>query len=273
MATETLELILNAQDNASAAIDMVGQRLETVADEADDAMGSIEGLNTDIRQAGDETQAFGDQGTAAVIPLGGAFAALGPKVLAAGAAFIGVGVAVSTLARLSTGLFNLWRESEETLDRFRLSLGSAGVSAEGVDEKLRTLRDTVRFSTLTAFREAAPRIANLFARLPIEAQARVDELANILTDLNVLPDGEALTFAVELELGTPDFTQIENVAQGLGLAEGALGLENIFNADAQGRVDALLGYIDGEVLPRLSDLGTSEHKPRQGVGRVLVGTW
>ena len=45
MATETLQLILNAQDNASQSIQMVGQQLEDVANEADEAMGSIEGLN------------------------------------------------------------------------------------------------------------------------------------------------------------------------------------------------------------------------------------
>ena len=188
-----------------------------------------------------------------MLPLGGAFAALGPKVLAAGAAFVGVGASISVLTRLSTGLFNLWRESEETLDRFRLSLASAGVGADAVDEKLRTLRDTVRFSTLTAFREAEPRIANLFARLPIEAQTRVDELANILTDLNVLPSGEALTFSVQLELGVPDFTQLETVAQGIGEAAGSIALEDIFNEDAQGRVQALVDYIDANVIPRLSE--------------------
>ena len=171
MATETLQLILNAQDNATGALDMIGARLEAVADEADDAMSSIDGLNTDIRQTGEDAQVTGNQGTAAILPLGGAFAALGPKVLAAGAAFVGVGVAVSTLSKVSAGLFNLWRESEETLDRFRVSLAAAGVGTDAVDEKLRTLRDTVRFSTLTALTEAEPRIANLFARLPIEAQA------------------------------------------------------------------------------------------------------
>ena len=251
MTTETLQLILNAQDNASGAIQMVGQQLGAVADEADEAMSSIEGVNTDIQKTGADAQEAGAQGTAAILPLGGAFAALGPKVLAAGAAFIGVGVGVSTLAKASTGLFNLWRESEVTLDRFRLALANTGANADQVDERLRTLRDTVRYSTLTAFNEAEPRIANLFAQLGTNAEARVGELAESLANLKVLTEGDALTFALQLELGTPDFSSIETVAQGLGLSEGALGLENIFNDETQGRVNALNDYIENQIVPNL----------------------
>ena len=253
MATETLELILNAQDNATASLDMVGQRLGAVADEADDAMGSIEGLNADIRQDGRGYARAGEQGTAAVVPLGGAFAALGPKILAVAGALTITGVGISTLSKLSTGLFELWRGSEETLDRFRLSLADAGVGAEAVDEKLRTLRDTVRYSTLTAFREAEPRIANLFARLDPVAQARVDELADLFADLGVFADGQAISASVTLELGLPEVSELEAIAQGIGLVEGALALDDIFNASDLGRVDALIAYIEGNVVPSLSE--------------------
>ena len=254
---ETLTLTLTAEDNASDPIAMIGAQLTEVADEADNAMASIEGVNGNIQQTGADAQAAGDEGTAALLPLAGVFGAIGSKIGTALPALAALATGVGVLAGL-TSIFKFWRANDEALDAFRLSLLNAGVGVENIDGRLRELRDTIQFTTLGALREAGPRIQNIFALLPLEAQKRVDELGDILGDLGILSEADAITFATTLEVGTPEFGQFEDVAQGLGISEGAVGLSAVLDTgDAQGRVEALNDYIGTNVLPNLGAFTTA----------------